>query len=389
MPRDLRAAVSQRISSHWADRARELHTHRERLREQLADTERELERTQRTLAKVREEMRRARAGESHVHLPESQAAFMRLLKASRRASVPLRQADPASHDPVHPRRRLFSKLMNSALAASHGLRVAEPLAVWDRRIDIDLAGLPDAFVVKSSRGAGSRGVLPLHRVAPGRYERADGERMYSTEEVVEQMGDRRLSGPFFAEELLRPSDGNPLPDDVKFYCCYGRVVHGMIRRVERHGDDDSASFRYLDADGRDVAVSPREPSMQVRLPERYDEMVQWAQLLSRVAPVPFLRVDLYPTVDGIVFGELTLLPGGDHGFIAEHEGRLGREWEAAQIRLELDLASGSRPFAMVPGTHPVPDLLAPWLPAVPADHDLALAAVRGETSPARDVPAPE
>lgn len=42
--------------------------------------------------------------------------------------------------------------------------------------------------------------------------------------------------------------------------------------------------------------------------------------------------------------------------------RLGRMWERAQVRLEMDLASGARPFGIVAGNHPVPELPWPFLP---------------------------
>ncbi|QQB63656.1 hypothetical protein I6I18_11695 [Kytococcus sedentarius] len=42
--------------------------------------------------------------------------------------------------------------------------------------------------------------------------------------------------------------------------------------------------------------------------------------------------------------------------------RLGRMWERAQVRLEMDLASGARPYGIVAGDHPVPELLRPFLP---------------------------
>ena len=41
-------------------------------------------------------------------------------------------------------------------------------------------------------------------------------------------------------------------------------------------------------------------------PIHLSEMVEYARRLS--APFPFVRVDLYDTADGVVFGELTFTP---------------------------------------------------------------------------------
>ena len=56
---------------------------------------------------------------------------------------------------------------------------------------------------------------------------------------------------------------------------------------------------------------------------------------------PFLRVDLYDTSRGIVFGEFTPGPGPRSGFNAEWEARLAKRWlEAAKTR-ENGLHSGA------------------------------------------------
>ena len=84
--------------------------------------------------------------------------------------------------------------------------------------------------------------------------------------------------------------------------------------------------------------------------------------LSAAVPLPFVRVDLYGTTKGIVMGEITLLPGGNQHYIPVQDARLGKMWEEAEMRLQIDLARNGRPFRNIAGEHPVPENLRPYLP---------------------------
>lgn len=302
--------------------------------------------------------------------PRAYASWVTKLFETRRYTYRIKQEGLTAH----PRVAVADKLNNLALAASHGIGVAEVYGLWHEHDEIDLATLPEAFVLKANFSAGSRGVLPLRRV-PGqadRYVVADstGRELTGQEVLAALAPSPRVNGPWYAEELLVTDTGDdPIPPDYKFYCFYGEVGVGFTRRTPQHfgtpGWQHQLRFHDFDGQGSTLAYRHRGATADPTIPlsPLLPEMLEHARTLSRAVPLPFVRVDLYATTRGVQMGEVTLGPGGDQYFHALHDVRLGRMWDRAQLRLEHDLATGERPYAVVAGDHPVPELLRQFLPA--------------------------
>lgn len=284
------------------------------------------------------------------------ASFRTHLLELRRIAASQSRLDP---DLVHPFRQVPHKLWIHRFGASHRVGVPQVYAVWPDLDAVTLGGLPDQFVLKSDRGAGGRGVLQVTRESPERYA-TRGESALTSEQVVQLLRPAveagRIFGPFFAEELLRTPAGEPVQDDLKLYCFYGEVGQVLLRRVGVPGDKDSVGYRYLAADGSDLGrvVKGLRIDPTIEIPDTLAEAVEVAQHLSRAVGLPFSRVDVYATDQGIVLGEITRAPGGPQRYRAAHDESMGRSWEEARWRLERDLATG-RPYGMVFGEHPAPD----------------------------------
>lgn len=349
-------------------------------RDQLNALRREHQRLQAEHESATSELRRARRElRRKVDVDEYLAhpSFRRQLVTLRRTSVDLRSVDPGL---THPLRHLPFKLRNYRVAASHGYAVPAVLATWANPAEIEVAGLPDAVVLKSDGGAGSHGVLPLRRTGPDAWTTVDGDRTLSADGVrehfVSRVERRSISGPFFAEEFLEQPGGGPIPDDIKVYATYGQVQQVLLRRVDRHGDLGQTRRRYLGADGTDlgdVAVGEKLDHT-IPVPSSLPQVVQLVEHLSRAVGVPFVRVDLYETARGLVVGELTRSPGGKQQMRDDHDQAMGLAWERAAYRLDLDLIAG-RPPGVLHGTHPAPNLYpeghvsrsaepGPWEPTV-------------------------
>lgn len=275
---------------------------------------------------------------------ESQPSFRRMLLAQLRLVT---RAVP----PI-PRHGITHKLHGQAIARGQGVPTPAVLGQWDSLEEIDLDGMPDEFVLKSAGGATSRGVWPLRRRESG-YELLGKGRIFELEELRETFRVRlelnskltpqdRIQPPYFVEEMLYGLDGDPIPVDVKVYAFYGKVGHVMLRRVRVEGGRTITRFRYLTPDGTDLgAVSmQRVVDETIPVPASLDEIVAAAEKLSRAARLPFVRVDLYETTTGIVFGEFTPVPGGTQQYLTEHDRLLGELWEDAQTRLDADVAAG-------------------------------------------------
>ncbi|HKJ10870.1 MAG TPA: ATP-grasp fold amidoligase family protein [Ornithinimicrobium sp.] len=306
-------------------------------------------------------------------LPHGQASppsFRRRLHDLNRGPRELKRLDPQGR---HPLRQIPFKLRNYRLASSHGVPVPEVLRVWATLDGLDLTEAPETFVLKADRGAASRGVLPLRRVDHDAY-RVVGERQVMTQEQVRaHLRQPKVKGPFFIEPLLAPPQGDSLPQDIKLYMFYGELGHVMLRRMARHGDMRRARYRFLDEDGADLGddVAPGnhiDPTIEP--PQAFADYVAIARHLSRAVALPFIRVDLLETDQGPVFGELTRAPGGRQWFRDDHDLHLGRLWDQAQCRMELDLADG-RPFRNLRGEHPSP-------PLYPAGHEPRLERDQGQ-----------
>lgn len=285
-------------------------------------------------------------------------SWQRSLDDLRRNVVTLRSVD---REKAHPLRQLPFKLRNYRLALSHGVPAPEVYATWGTVDEIDLRGLPDEFVLKSDGGAGGHGVFPLRRLPDGRFA------VVSTEETVDEDGIRsrirrspRLSGPFFAEELLRSPEGSAIPEDVKVYAYYGEIGQVLLRRVHEHGNLSRTYYRFVDAHGEDLGDGVEDENLDPSIapPTQLAAMIDVSKHLSRAVGVPFVRVDLYQTPRGVVLGELTRGPGGSPRYSPAHDELMGRLYEEARWRLERDLQTG-RPPGILHGVHDAPNLYPP------------------------------
>lgn len=248
-----------------------------------------------------------------------------------------------------PRHNVQSKLRAQEIAHSCGVATPNIYAKWPDVESIDLKSLPDEFVLKSIGGASARGVLPLRRTAGG-HEIISRDETITIDDIrnrfteLEESGD--IGGPYFAEEFLHGTTGDAIPLDIKVYTFYGDIGQILLRRVGRHARKESVTSKYIDESGGDLgSVSlDRKIDPSIPTPQLLGDVVDAARTLSLATRLAFVRVDLYETRRGIVFGELTPRPGNPQRYQPRHDLRMGEMWEMAQARLDRDIAAGM-PFA--------------------------------------------
>lgn len=263
-------------------------------------------------------------------------------------------------EPPDPVRALLSKQTCYALARSHGVATPTVFGVWDEPADIAWDELPDTFVLKTNRGAASRGVFPCRR--EGDLLRIAGvDAPVHPDDLVERITRIRSAGkvmyPVFAEEWLSTATTEPpeLPVDIKLDAFFGTVGLIRLRTVPKHGHGVPTLVRYLSRTGEDLGdiSEDRQVSADIPIPDDLDGLVEVAERLSAATRSAFIRVDLYETTRGIVFGELTPIPGHRLYFTGGMDEKLGELWEDAQRRLVreirrtgvLDIAYGPHPQA--------------------------------------------
>jgi hypothetical protein len=265
---------------------------------------------------------------------------------------------------------LNRKLWVHAFATSHGIPVPTIYALGGRPEDIRLGRLPEQFVVKSDGGTSSKAVIPLRRVGDDQYEWIGHEprRVLGTAGVIEHFQVARARdvsyGPVFAEQLLEGRKPGTLPDDVKIYVAYGKVLQVLLRRAVLVNGRPVTRTRYVSETGRDLGKVAlwQDTHPDIKVPSGLREMVAMARRISLALPMPLCRVDLYETASGPVLGEITRTPGAPHLYRPDHDEYMGREWRKAEARLFEDMHHGrpGRPLWGADATLALIDDLPPF-----------------------------
>ncbi len=182
------------------------------------------------------------------------------------------------------------------------------LGLYERPEDIPWDNLPQAFVLKTTHGSGTNILCPdKSRLDRGlavrrlrRWLRRDFY-WYGMEWCY-----RGLARRIICEAYMRGADGQP-PWDYKVLCFGGepRIVWVDAGRFTQH------RRAYYDANWNRLTCGSswyEGAEMDFPRPERLDEMLSAARKLA--GQYPFMRVDFYLVSGRLVFGEITLFPGG-------------------------------------------------------------------------------
>jgi hypothetical protein len=232
------------------------------------------------------------------------------------------------------------------LADRIGIRIPEQYGPPTPIDDVDFARLPDRAVVKATHGSTNRGVFLLVRRGPDRFVDLMDGREKSAADVRavyhEHLAAKHVTATVLVEELLAPRPDIEhlvtIPDDLKLYCFYGRVVMIMQRRLNGSTDRSRWTFRLWTEDWRDLGAVKYRDRLDPGLaaPSGGAEVVESARRLSAELAIPFVRLDFYDTARGPVFGEVTPHPGPPEVVRADVDEFLGREWEVAEAKFLAD-----------------------------------------------------
>ena len=153
------------------------------------------------------------------------------------------------------------------------------------------------------------------------------------EEIVQSYGPD-FAGQLMIEELLVNYDGRRgIPWDFKFFC-FGRRI-AACHVIERGGTAERHVSRcwYVTDKWRrfpfslDRSVTPL-PVLPPR-PACFDDMVRIVRDVGGELGM-FMRIDMYATPKGPVFGEFTAWPRGGSFFTPEANEYLGRMWRGEE-----------------------------------------------------------
>ena len=191
----------------------------------------------------------------------------------------------------------------------YGENLSELYGVWDKPEDIDWDSLPDKFVIKCNHDSGSSKIIGKSK---GFDKKAIGS--FLGQHLSKPYGVGSCEPHYFgierkimAEELLVDvNDFSNTPVDYKFWCFDGEVASCMVcydRVGGGHATFDLYDVNTWEPMRQYLTARKTAHYKEVPKPETLEYMVKMASDLSK--GFKHVRVDLYNTSRGVIFGEMT------------------------------------------------------------------------------------
>lgn len=194
------------------------------------------------------------------------------------------------------------------------------LGVWENPEDIDFNILPNQFVLKTTHGGGSGGVVVCRDKKNFDRNKAIWKLRDSMDSDIyrnlREWPYKNVKKRVLAEKYMVPTDmvNNPIYDlsDYKFFCFNGEPYYCQVIR-DRHTKETidfyDMEWNHMPFVGLNpVAKNGVEP---VAKPVHLEQMKVICRKLSK--DIKFSRIDLYVIDDKIYFGEITLYPASGIG----------------------------------------------------------------------------
>lgn len=194
--------------------------------------------------------------------------------------------------------------------------VIPTLGVWDTPEEIEWDKLPACFVLKTTHGGGSGGVIickdkstiDKQKVVEKLRSALRQDIAYYSCEWPYKNVKRRI----IAEEYLDPAPNVNGLTDYKWYCFdgepkYCQVIQDRYREETIDFFDTGWNHQVF------VGINPaaRQATVSPVCPVNLDVQIEIAKKLSK--DIPFSRIDLYEIGENEFFGEITLYPASGFG----------------------------------------------------------------------------
>lgn len=227
---------------------------------------------------------------------------------------------------------LFGKVRVRKLLAALDLPIPGDFASLGGIADIRASDLDRPRVLKPAAGSNNRGFLALEPIGRDRWRDIVHDRELTFDGVREELAralvTHQLRDDWVTEELLRSPNGG-IADDVKLLTFGGTIGASFIRT------NAPKLFRWFDRDWNPIesGLALHTVGRDIQPPPDAAAFTRLAADLSRILPIPFVRVDLLSTDRGPVVGELTPFPGWAHDLSPALDEELGRLYEQAETAL--------------------------------------------------------
>lgn len=196
--------------------------------------------------------------------------------------------------------------------------VVPTLGVWERPEDIEWEKLPNQFVLKTTHGGGSFGVVICTNKESFNRKKAVEELNKSMKSNIwkdsREWPYRGIHKRVIAEEYLNDDTTSVKGDlnDYKFYCFSGKVKYCEVitgRHTKKQIDFFDLDWNHMPFTFEGRTFSDNKLSK----PECFPEMIAVADTLCK--GLPYSRIDMYVVHGKVYFGEITFFPAsGFRGF---------------------------------------------------------------------------
>ena len=166
--------------------------------------------------------------------------------------------------------------------------------------DVNFNELPDSYVIKSTRGAGSKLVFPIK----------NGINQFSNATDIQDIINKLQNKKCIIEEFIKNKNNKyDIPDDYKIFCFNGHPE--FILKVRGKGNDhNNISKKFYDVNWNVLPylLDNYKEDIYTNKSPLFEQMLEYSKRLSKIFGV--IRVDFYITDKGVVFGEFTPHPYG-------------------------------------------------------------------------------
>ena len=198
------------------------------------------------------------------------------------------------------------------------------LGIWDCFDDIDFEALPNQFVLKTTNGGGSSGVvICIDKSTLDKQTAKDKLERSLSNDIYKSMGEwayKGVSKRILAEKFMSPVNSVIPVDlpDYKFFCFNGEPHYCQVIR-DRNSKE---TIDFYDMEWNHLPFVGLNPIAQngitpVAKPLHLNTMIDICRKLSK--SLRFSRIDLYVIDNKEYFGEITLYPASGFGVFTPSE----------------------------------------------------------------------
>ena len=199
----------------------------------------------------------------------------------------------------------------------------------------DFTKLPKDYVIKPRCMYGGKGItFVINNINLRTKKEIDVKQIKQFYTLFKS--NRGINNHIIIEEFLLDKNNNPIKEDYKFFVFGDKVK--IISLIKNINQKNHTKIDY-DINWNRVKVhSTLCASLDIKYqkPNNLNEMIELAEKLGKFyyqfTGIPFVRVDLFDTNNGIIFGEYTGGPNGGKKITKEYQILFGKYWKDTLIK---------------------------------------------------------